>query len=95
MSKKVFTEPERLRKFANNLKGFRSNIDDLNSQIRRNLSHLSESWRDQEFDSFIRSFESVQQKLRKFSDEVEHIVPNLERDAKRADDYINIQTPNI
>ena len=95
MPNKVYVEPERLRKFANDLKIFRSDVNELTSRLRGNLNRLSDSWQDQEFEKFRQVFEVAQERLRKFSDEIEQTVPKIERDAQAAEDYFNVNLPNI
>lgn len=93
MANKIHIEPERLRKFASDLKKFRGTVDELTSRINGNLSRLSDSWRDQEFDKFKAAFADAQKKLRKFSAEAEQTVPKLERDARAAEEIHKIVLP--
>lgn len=82
---KVFVHPERLRNFARALKGFRADVNELTGQLNYNLNHLSDSWKDQEFDNFRQVFETAQQRLKHFSAEVEQTIPKLERHADNAE----------
>lgn len=93
MAKNVFIEPERIRKFASDLASFRSDINELTDRLSGNLSRLSESWQDQEFAKFKEVFDSTQQRLRKFSVEVEQTIPKLERDARAAEEIHNVNLP--
>lgn len=95
MTKKVYVEPERLRKFAGGLKNFRSQIHELTDRLNGNLNHLSESWQDQEFDKFKLAIDTARQRLRKFSEEVERIAPQIERDARAAEEIHNQKLPNV
>lgn len=95
MPKQVHVEPERIRRFASDLKGFRDKVGELTVQMRNNLSHLSDSWQDHEYENFAHAFVAAQQRLRKFSDEVEQTLPKLERDAERADEIHNVRLPSL
>jgi uncharacterized protein YukE len=93
MADKVFTEPKRIRDFASDLSNFREHINELADRLRGNLSRLSESWRDEEFEKFREVFETAQQRLRKFSAEVEETLPKLERDAAAAEEIHRVKPP--
>lgn len=95
MAKQVYAESERIRHFADDLKNFRSKVNELTSHLQGNMSRLSDTWQDQEFDNFAHAFASTQQILRRFSDEVERTLPKLERDARRAEEIHEIKTPNV
>lgn len=89
MAQKVYVDPERIRVFASDLKSFREKIGELTSQLQNNLSNLSDSWQDQEYENFAHAFMAAQQRLRRFEVEVEQTLPKLERDAERADEINN------
>jgi len=95
MAQKVYVEPERIRRFAGDLKGFRQKVSELTSQLQNNLSNLSDSWQDQEYENFAHAFMAAQQRLRRFADEVEQTLPKLEADAERADEITNVRLPMI
>jgi WXG100 family type VII secretion target len=95
MAKQAYVDYERIRHFADDLKNFRSKVNEITSRLQGNLSRLSDSWQDQEFDNFAQAFASAQQTLRRFSDEVEQTLPKLERDAQRAEEIHNMKVPNL
>jgi len=94
MAEKVYIEPERVRKFAGDLSNFRAHIIELTERLRGNLGRLSDSWQDQEFDKFREAFETTQQRLQRFSHEVEQTLPKLERDAAAAEAIHSINMPS-
>jgi WXG100 family type VII secretion target len=95
MAKQAYVDYERIRHFADDLKNFRAKVNEITSRLQGNLSRLSDSWQDQEFDNFAQAFASAQQTLRRFSDEVEQTLPKLERDAQRAEEIHNMKVPNL
>lgn len=92
---RVYIEPERLRKFAQDLSIFRNKVNELTSRLNVNLHRLSESWQDEGFMRFREHFERTQQRLNKFSDVVEQTVPKLERDAQAAGEIHKDQLPDF
>lgn len=95
MAKQVYADSESIRHFAGDLKNFRSRVNEITNRLQGNLSRLSDSWQDQEFDNFAHAFVATQQILLRFSDEVEKTLPNLERDAARTEEIHNPKVPNL
>lgn len=83
----VYTDSDRMRQFADKLSDFAGATSEELSQLRRFLSELGETWRDQEFDAFVVEFERAEQQLKKFVAETEKTLPQLKRDADAIDAY--------
>lgn len=92
---KVFADPDRLRKFANDLSKFRNNVDELTERLNGNLHRLSESWQDDGFMQFREHFDRTHHRLKVFSAMVEQTVPKLQRDAQAVEEIHNDQLPNF
>ena len=83
----IHVDPERLRAFADELTNFVSFVEEQLNGLRGKVSHLGETWRDQEFERFKGEFESAQHALAQFAEEAKQTVPSLRRDAERIEEY--------
>jgi uncharacterized protein YukE len=95
MNSKVFVDPAQIREFSSDLRIFQERVTDYGAQLRHNLSQLSDTWQDQEFDAFSESFEVLQYRLAKFIAEIEEALPKLAADADRGDEMHSEKAPAI
>lgn len=87
----IHVDPEKLRSFASELKHFTDTVNHSVNTLKNNVSHLGESWRDDEFEKFKREFDSVQRYLTKFVEEAKNTTPQLERDANNIEEYLKLK----
>lgn len=87
----IHVDPERLRAFADELTSFVGVVEEQLNTLKRNVSHLGETWRDREFERFKDEFEAAQHALSQFADEAKQTVPSLRRDAERIEQYQNFR----
>lgn len=87
----IHVDPERLRAFADELASFVDVVEEQLNALKRNVSHLGETWRDNEFEKFKDEFEAAQHVLSQFAEEARQTVPSLRRDAERIDEYQNFR----
>jgi uncharacterized protein YukE len=83
----IHSDPEKLREFAGELKRFAAVVDEQMSALKSHLGRLGDTWRDQEFESFIHEFASAQNLLKNFVEETRRTAPLLERDAEALEDF--------
>jgi uncharacterized protein YukE len=81
-------DPDELRRFANNLRQFNTDLTESLTAIHGQLMSLSQSWRDREHDKFSEEFESTMQVLNRFIEVADDHVPFLMRKADRAEEYL-------
>jgi WXG100 family type VII secretion target len=93
MSDPIHVDPEKLREFATNLRGLSQHVDGSLSRLNGHLSRLASTWRDQEFTHFREETLKTQQLLKSFVQEVDRIVPSLQRDAERIAEYQRVAMP--
>jgi uncharacterized protein YukE len=85
---KAIVDPEELRRFANDLKKFTSELHNQMGAIHGRLSTLSQTWRDQEQQKFTEEFELTMKQLSRFMEATNIHIPFLMRKAQRVDEYL-------
>ena len=81
-------DPDELRRFANNLRQFNTELSESLSSLHSQLLGLGQSWRDREHDKFAEEFESTMTVLTRFIEVADEHVPFLMRKADRAEEYL-------
>jgi uncharacterized protein YukE len=89
----VHSDSERLRAFASQLNSFAGVVDEHLGRLRSAVGRLGNSWRDQEFEEFVREFAVTQDRLKRFVEETRRITPLLKRDADALDDIGGVRLP--
>lgn len=89
MANRVHTDPEHIRQFATDLSGFRERVTELTDQVHGQLATLGDTWQDEAYQQFCEVFAGARHRIAKFSQEVEQVLPELRRDAQRAEAYQN------
>ena len=84
----AIVNPEELRRFAQMLKKFNTELTEQSSAVSRQLQALNTTWRDQENRKFCEGFMQHLQVLNRFIQENEHHVPYLLRKAERIEEYL-------
>jgi WXG100 family type VII secretion target len=86
---KAVVDPAELRRFAQDLKRFNSNLMNQLAALQGRLNDLGQTWRDQEQVKFVEEFESTMKALGRFTDAAERHVPFLLRKAEKIEEYLN------
>ncbi|HEY4940043.1 MAG TPA: WXG100 family type VII secretion target [Rhizomicrobium sp.] len=89
----MYVDPKRLRDFAEQLAGTTSFYRATLERLDARLSHLSSTWRDQEFTAFAREIAKTRQVLETFVSEATRARQQLLIDAERAEAFQRIQPP--
>lgn len=87
MSKAV-VNPSELRRFAQELKRFNTNLRDQITVLQARMNELGQSWRDQEHTKFVEEFEQTVRVLGRFTDAADRHVPFLIRKAEKIEEYL-------
>jgi uncharacterized protein YukE len=87
MSKAV-VNPAELRRFAQELKRFNTNLRDQVAVLQARLNDLGQSWRDQEHTKFVEEFEQTVRVLSRFTESADRHVPFLVRKAEKIEEYL-------
>ena len=87
MSKAV-VDPEELRRFAFDLKRFKTEMQSQITTIQRRFIKLGETWQDQEQAKFADQFEKMIGALGKFVDASDQHIPFLLRKAQKIQEYL-------
>jgi len=84
----LIASPEEMRRFASNLEQILQNLRQAKSSTLRQYEDLRESWRDQRYSQFARSFEELDRDLDGFLRDAAAYIHYLRLKAARADDYL-------
>lgn len=85
---KAIADPEELRRFAQTLKAFNTNLQQAMQQLQGSAIALGQTWRDQEHAKFQVEFEQTLRQFQRFIDASEEQVPMLLRKADRIEAYL-------
>lgn len=85
---KAIADPEELRRFAQTLKAFNTNLQQAMQQLQGSAIALGQTWRDQEYAKFQVEFEQTLRQFQRFLDTSEEQVPMLLRKADRIEAYL-------
>ncbi|MCS6852982.1 MAG: WXG100 family type VII secretion target [Gemmataceae bacterium] len=84
----AIVDPAELRRFAHNLKVFRSELENQISTLHGQMLRLGDTWRDQEHEKFLQEFEQTMQALTRFMAATDEHLPFLLRKAERVEEYL-------
>ncbi len=84
----VIVDPEQLRRFAQSLKRFNSELQSQLQSLHGQMKNLSQTWRDKEQQKFNDEFDQTLLAVAKFVEAVDEHVPFLLRKADRAEEYL-------
>lgn len=85
---KAVVDPEEVRRFANDLKRFNTQLEQQLRQLHGRMNALSQTWRDQEQQKFQEEFEETMRVLQRFIASSDRQIPFLLRKAERAEEYL-------
>ena len=81
-------DPEEVRRFAQELKKFNSDLQNGIASLQARFAALGETWQDQEQEKFSEEFKQTMKVLRKFVEVSNQHAPYLLRKAQRVEDYL-------
>jgi uncharacterized protein YukE len=84
----AIVDPEDLRRFAQNLKKFSSEVQERMKSLSGQLAALERTWRDQEQKKFSEEFSVQIQSLGRFIEVIDNHVPYLARKAEIIEEYL-------
>ncbi|MEN9554286.1 MAG: hypothetical protein RLZZ232_572 [Planctomycetota bacterium] len=87
----AIVDPGELRRFAQMLRRFNEEINDKSTAVAGQLSHLGQTWRDQEHLRFSEEFSANMKALGRFVDSNEQFIPYLLRKAQLVEEYLQQQ----
>ncbi len=82
-------DPEEVRRFADELKRFNSDLQDRVSSLHARFAALGDTWQDQEHTKFSDEFKQTIKALKKFVEVSNQHTPYLLRKAQRIEEYLN------
>jgi len=85
---KAVVDPDELRRFAQSLKRFNTNLSQQMNALNGQMQSLSQTWRDQEQAKFTAEFEHTLRALTRFNQATEQHIPFLLRKADRVEEYL-------
>jgi uncharacterized protein YukE len=84
----AIVDPEELRRFAQSLKKFSTDVQERMKSLAGQLAGLERTWRDQEQKKFSEEFETQIQSLGRFIEVIDRHVPYLARKAEIIEEYL-------
>lgn len=82
-------DPEEVRRFAEELKRFNSDLQDRMTSLLARFAALSDTWQDQEHIKFAEEFKQTMKTLKKFVETSNQHTPYLLRKAQRIEEYLS------
>jgi uncharacterized protein YukE len=82
-------DPEQVRRFAEELKRFNSDVQDKLVSLQARFAALADTWQDQEHSKFAQEFQQTIKALKKFVEVSNQHTPYLLRKAQRIEEYLN------
>ncbi len=82
-------DPEQVRRFADELKRFNSDLQDKIASLQARFAALGDTWQDQEHEKFSDEFKQIMKALKKFVEVSNQQTPYLLRKAQRIEEYLN------
>ncbi len=84
----AIVDPEELRRFAQSLKKFNTDVQERVKSLSGQLAALERTWRDQEQKKFAEEFEQQIQSLTRFIEIIDRHIPYLARKAEIIEEYL-------
>jgi uncharacterized protein YukE len=82
-------DPEKVRRFAEELQRFNSDLENRVTMLTARFAALGDSWQDQEHEKFSEEFKTAMKALKKFVEASRNHTPYLLRKAQRIEEYLN------
>ncbi|MCX6635445.1 MAG: WXG100 family type VII secretion target [Acidobacteria bacterium] len=84
----AIVDPEELRRFAQSLKKFNTDMQERLTSLNGQSVALGRTWRDQEQKKFAEEFEQQMQVLARFIELIDRHIPYLVRKAEIIEEYL-------
>jgi hypothetical protein len=84
----AIVDPGELRRFAQLLRRFNEELSEKSGVVAAHLSHLGQTWRDQENVRFTEEFSANMKALSRFVESNEQFIPYLLRKAQLVEEYL-------
>lgn len=84
----AIVDPVELRRFANNLRRFNSELEERISALSAQMHALGTTWRDQEHKKFAEDFEQQIKAIARYVEATNEHAPLLIRKAERIEEYL-------
>lgn len=84
----AIVDPVELRRFANNLRRFNSELEERMTALAAQLHALGTTWRDQEHKKFTDDFEQHMKVIARYIETTNEHAPFLIRKADRIEEYL-------
>jgi uncharacterized protein YukE len=84
----AIVDPAELRRFANNLRKFNTELEERMTALNAQLQALSATWRDQEHKKFTEDLEQQMKMLLRYMESTSEYSPLLLRKAERIEEYL-------
>ena len=84
----AIVDPDEVRRFAQNLKQFNTELRDRMNALHGQLQNLGDTWRDQEHDKFAEEFTQTMRVIEGFVEAADLHIPFLMRKAERIEEYL-------
>ena len=84
----AIVDPSELRRFAQNLRKFNTELQERLGSLSGQLQSLNTSWRDQEQRKFSEEFEGHIRAIMRYTEATDQYVPFLLRKAERIEEYL-------
>jgi len=88
MSTQAIVDPSELRRFAQALKQFNSELASSCQRINAEFGRLGDTWRDQKYYRFGQEFQKTIQMIQRFLRTSEPFVPFLNKEAQIIEEYL-------
>jgi uncharacterized protein YukE len=85
----AIVDPEELRRFAQNLKKFSTDVRQRITMLSGQMVALGKTWRDQEHQKFAEQFEQQMKLILRFLEMSDQHVPYLVRKAEIIEEYLH------
>jgi WXG100 family type VII secretion target len=82
-------DPEEVRRFADELKRFNSDLQERVGSLQARFAALGDTWQDQEHIKFADEFKQTMKAMKKFIEVSNQHTPYLLRKAQRIEEYLN------
>jgi len=82
-------DPEQVRRFAEELKRFNTDLQDRVASLQARFAALGDTWQDEEHAKFAEEFRQMMKALKKFVEVSNQQTPYLMRKAQRIEEYLN------
>jgi uncharacterized protein YukE len=87
----VYSDPERLREFASQLKAYNEFVEAMMASVREATKRLGETWRDPQFEEFETVLGRTRNLLVNFTIDTRQTVEMLKRDAQALEETQNVR----